>query len=185
MCHEPKGVHKRLKEERQLLFSVFPQWRRPTVCSLFSNHVCVFRRSYLNQSDVLKPLLNPMYEPNNSVLWPSVASQSLVSFYCKTTRHRHAKTLRGIHFSDNIKTMERTSETSWKACVFPAWINFILRFGRGLTYNAIFVTTQVLWPGLFLKWRESNKNEDILWEEVRRVQEINTDLKSKAISLRR
>lgn len=76
--------------------------------------------SYLNQSDILKPLLNPMYEPNNSVLWPSVASQSLV-----------------------------------------------------------------LWPGLFLKWRESNKNEDILWEEVRRIQEINTDLKSKAISLRR
>ena len=27
----------------------------------------------------MKPLLNPMYEPNNSVLWPSVASQSLVS----------------------------------------------------------------------------------------------------------
>ena len=36
-------------------------------------------RSYLNQADILKPLLNPMYEPNNSVLWPSVASQSLVS----------------------------------------------------------------------------------------------------------
>lgn len=64
-------------------------------------------------------------------------------------------------------------------------VKFILRFGRGLTYNVIFVTTQVLWPGLFLKWRESNKNEDILWEEVRRIQEINTDLKSKAISLRR
>lgn len=76
--------------------------------------------SYLNQADILKPLLNPMYEPNSSVLWPSVASQSLV-----------------------------------------------------------------LWPSLFLKWRESNKNEDILWEEVRRIQEINTDLKSKAISLRR
>lgn len=64
-------------------------------------------------------------------------------------------------------------------------VKFILRFRRGLTYNVIFVTTQVLWPGLFLKWRESNKNEDILWEEVRRIQEINTDLKSKAISLRR
>lgn len=76
--------------------------------------------SYLNQADILKPLLNPMYEPNSSVLWPSVASQSLV-----------------------------------------------------------------LWPSLFLKWKESNKNEDILWEEVRRIQEINTDLKSKAISLRR
>lgn len=76
--------------------------------------------SYLNQADILKPLLNPMYELNNSVLWPSVASQSLV-----------------------------------------------------------------LWPGLFLKWRESNKNEDILWEEVRRIQAINMDLKSKAISLRR
>lgn len=38
-----------------------------------------FHRSYLNQPDILKPLLNPMYEPNNSVLWPSVASQSLVS----------------------------------------------------------------------------------------------------------
>ncbi|XP_068736229.1 myotubularin-related protein 9-like [Montipora capricornis] len=76
--------------------------------------------SHLNESDVLKPLLNPMYEPNDSVLWPSVASQSLV-----------------------------------------------------------------LWPGLFLKWRESNKNEDVLWQEVRRIQQINTDLKSKAISLRR
>lgn len=61
-----------------------------------------------------------MYEANSSVLWPSVASQSLV-----------------------------------------------------------------LWPGLFLKWRECNKSEDILWEEVRRIQAINVDLKSKAISLRR
>lgn len=76
--------------------------------------------SHLNESDILKPLLNPMYEPNDAALWPSVASQSLV-----------------------------------------------------------------LWPGLFLKWRESNKNEDILWQEVRRIQQINTDLKSKAISLRR
>ena len=40
----------------------------------------LFHRSYLSQPDVLKPLLNPMYEPNTSILWPSVASQSLVSF---------------------------------------------------------------------------------------------------------
>ena len=52
-------------------------------------------------------------------------------------------------------------------------------------YFILMWSFQVLWPGLFLKWRESNKNEDILWEEVRRIQEINTDLKSKAISLRR
>lgn len=34
--------------------------------------------SYLNRQDVLKSLLNPIYEPNKSVIWPSVAPISLV-----------------------------------------------------------------------------------------------------------
>lgn len=33
--------------------------------------------SYLNRPDVLKSLLNPMYEPNQGVIWPSVAPISL------------------------------------------------------------------------------------------------------------
>jgi myotubularin-related protein 9 len=35
--------------------------------------------SYLNRPDVLQSLLNPMYDPNNRVIWPSVAPMSLVS----------------------------------------------------------------------------------------------------------
>ncbi|XP_029841778.2 myotubularin-related protein 9 isoform X3 [Ixodes scapularis] len=34
--------------------------------------------SYVNRPEVLPTLLNPMYDPNNSVIWPSVAPQSLV-----------------------------------------------------------------------------------------------------------
>ena len=33
--------------------------------------------SYLNRPDVLKNLLNPLYDPNPSVIWPSVAPISL------------------------------------------------------------------------------------------------------------
>lgn len=33
--------------------------------------------SYLNRPDVLKSLLNPMYEPNQNVIWPSIAPISL------------------------------------------------------------------------------------------------------------
>lgn len=33
--------------------------------------------SYLNRPDVLQTLLNPLYEPNPSVIWPSVAPISL------------------------------------------------------------------------------------------------------------
>ncbi|TDG51198.1 hypothetical protein AWZ03_002285 [Drosophila navojoa] len=33
--------------------------------------------SYLNRPDVLQTLLNPLYEPNSSVIWPSVAPISL------------------------------------------------------------------------------------------------------------
>ena len=35
--------------------------------------------SYLNLPDVLRTFLNPFYEPNTNVLWPSVAAQSIVS----------------------------------------------------------------------------------------------------------
>ncbi|KAF7490996.1 Myotubularin-related protein 9 [Sarcoptes scabiei] len=33
--------------------------------------------SYINRPEILKNFLNPLYEPNNNVLWPSVAPQSL------------------------------------------------------------------------------------------------------------
>lgn len=33
--------------------------------------------SYLNRPDILKNLLNPLYDPNPSVIWPSVAPISL------------------------------------------------------------------------------------------------------------
>lgn len=42
--------------------------------------------SYVNRPEVLKEYLNPLYEPNNSVLWPSVAPQSLElwkGMYCR------------------------------------------------------------------------------------------------------
>ena len=35
--------------------------------------------SYLNRPEVLRTFLNPFYEPNLIVLWPSVAPQSIVS----------------------------------------------------------------------------------------------------------
>lgn len=34
--------------------------------------------SYLNRPDILTSVLNPMYEPNKSAIWPSVAPVSLV-----------------------------------------------------------------------------------------------------------
>ncbi|KAH9426966.1 Myotubularin- protein 9 [Dermatophagoides pteronyssinus] len=33
--------------------------------------------SYINRPEILKDYLNPLYEPNSSILWPSVAPQSL------------------------------------------------------------------------------------------------------------
>lgn len=35
--------------------------------------------SFLNRPDILQSYLNPMYDPNNRVIWPSVAPMSLVS----------------------------------------------------------------------------------------------------------
>lgn len=34
--------------------------------------------SHVNRPEVLQNYLNPLYEPNNQVLWPSVAPMSLV-----------------------------------------------------------------------------------------------------------
>jgi myotubularin-related protein 9 len=42
--------------------------------------------SHLNRPDVMKSLLNPIYEPNPSVIWPSVAPVSIVlwvELYCR------------------------------------------------------------------------------------------------------
>ena len=36
--------------------------------------------SFVNRPEVLSQYLNPMYEPNQHVIWPSVAPMSLVSF---------------------------------------------------------------------------------------------------------
>lgn len=76
--------------------------------------------SYINQPEVLTPMLNPMYEMNVSALWPSVSPQSLG-----------------------------------------------------------------LWSGLFLKWQKSHRNGDCFWEEARRIQNKNKELKSKAVTLRK
>jgi myotubularin-related protein 9 len=35
--------------------------------------------SYFNRPEILRTFLNPFYEPNTNVLWPSVAAQSIVS----------------------------------------------------------------------------------------------------------
>ncbi len=35
--------------------------------------------SYFNRPEILRTFLNPFYEPNITVLWPSVAPQSIVS----------------------------------------------------------------------------------------------------------
>jgi myotubularin-related protein 9 len=35
--------------------------------------------SYFNRPEILRTFLNPFYEPNLNVLWPSVAAQSIVS----------------------------------------------------------------------------------------------------------
>lgn len=42
--------------------------------------------SYLNRPEILRTFLNPFYEPNSSVLWPSVAAPSIVSD--STSPHR-------------------------------------------------------------------------------------------------
>ena len=42
-------------------------------------HKTVSLWSYLNRPEILQQYLNPLYEPNATVLWPSVAPQSLVS----------------------------------------------------------------------------------------------------------
>ncbi|XP_031549636.1 myotubularin-related protein 9-like [Actinia tenebrosa] len=76
--------------------------------------------SFINQREVIAPMLNSMYEMNVSAIWPSVSSQSLS-----------------------------------------------------------------LWSGLFLKWQKSHRNGDFFWEEVRRIQNNNKELKHKAVSLRK
>lgn len=38
--------------------------------------------SYINRPVILQEYLNPTYEPNSNVIWPSVAPQSIVSIWC-------------------------------------------------------------------------------------------------------
>ncbi|CAE1331437.1 MTMR9 [Acanthosepion pharaonis] len=43
--------------------------------------------SYVNRPEIIQKYMNPMYEPNQSVLWPSVAPQSLTlwsALYCRS-----------------------------------------------------------------------------------------------------
>ena len=53
-------------------------------CFVFSvgvvDGVLVFR-SYINRPEVIEECINPLYEPNPSIIWPSVAPQSLVNNY--------------------------------------------------------------------------------------------------------
>lgn len=35
--------------------------------------------SHLNRPEILQAYLNPLYEPNNQIIWPTVAPVSLVS----------------------------------------------------------------------------------------------------------
>ncbi len=37
--------------------------------------------SHLNRPEVLRSFLNPLYEPNQRVIWPSVAPMSLVNCF--------------------------------------------------------------------------------------------------------
>lgn len=40
--------------------------------------ISFFSRTYLTRPEILEQFLNPMYDPNPLVIWPSVAPQSLV-----------------------------------------------------------------------------------------------------------
>ena len=37
--------------------------------------------SFVNRPDIIHTFMNPVYEPNSKVIWPSVAPASLVRFY--------------------------------------------------------------------------------------------------------
>lgn len=52
-------------------------------CEMEREHINLHKNttslwSYLNRPDILTSLLNPIYEPNQSVIWPSVAPISLI-----------------------------------------------------------------------------------------------------------
>lgn len=36
--------------------------------------------SYINRIEILEKFINPLYTPNNKIIWPSVAPMSLVIF---------------------------------------------------------------------------------------------------------
>lgn len=40
--------------------------------------------SYINRTDILKKLFNPLYTPSNRIIWPSVAPMSLVNQFFKS-----------------------------------------------------------------------------------------------------
>lgn len=55
-------------------------------CEVEREAVKLFKRttslwSYLNRPDILSSFLNPMYEPNRTAIWPSVAPISLVLWF--------------------------------------------------------------------------------------------------------
>lgn len=69
--------------------------------------------SYLNRPDVLKSLLNPMYEPNQGVIWPSVAPISLELWSGKSILANQIKCIRHS-WSSHLST--------WIAELYLRWV---------------------------------------------------------------
>lgn len=57
-----------------------PLMKRYTlVASMISSCLNFSTRTYVNRPKILETYINPLYQPNPTVIWPSVAPQSLVS----------------------------------------------------------------------------------------------------------
>ena len=54
--------------------------------------------SYVNRPQVLQDYLNPTYEPNNNVIWPSVAPQSIVSLKMPVVRKSVDRSCCGLDY---------------------------------------------------------------------------------------
>lgn len=110
-------------------------------------------------------------------LFEHAYSSQFGTFLCNNEGERQAAKLKS-------KTISLWSHLN-QADILKPLLNPMYEANSSVLWPSVASQSLVLWPGLFLKWRECNKSEDILWEEVRRIQAINVDLKSKAISLRR
>lgn len=71
--------------------------------------------SYVNRPEVLPTLLNPMYDPNNQVIWPSVAPQSLVLWPAVFLRWVYDQTPQQVAWVTISEIRERDKELRSKA----------------------------------------------------------------------